>query len=185
MKISVALATYNGSRYLREQLDSLAQQTLLPSELVVSDDGSTDDTLQILREFAQSAPFPVRILEKQGNLGFADNFLFCASQCQEDLIAFCDQDDVWMPEKLKTAYERMMVDDSILSIHTLEIVDCNLNKNGLWTQGIVKDEIAEKMTYFPYRGGWGNSMLFKSNLVKEISFNIRPKTTGRRTPIIS
>lgn len=67
-RVSVALATYNGERFLREQLDSLAEQTLLPAELVVSDDGSTDRTVAIVREFAGRAPFPVKLLKRGDRL---------------------------------------------------------------------------------------------------------------------
>src|SRR5690349_15385572 len=102
MRISVAMATYNGAPFLPEQLQSLAAQTLPPFELVVCDDGSTDRTIQILREFATSAPFPVRIHENSERLGFGDNFLKAAALCQGDWIAFCDQDDIWLPHKLET-----------------------------------------------------------------------------------
>jgi glycosyltransferase involved in cell wall biosynthesis len=60
MNVSIALATYNGARWLRDQLESLACQTLLPCEVVVSDDQSTDRTLEVVEQFSASAPFPVR-----------------------------------------------------------------------------------------------------------------------------
>ena len=101
--ISVAMATYNGARFLREQLESLAEQTHLPAELAVGDDGSTDETLQILSEFQKHAPFPVHIYRNESNLGYARNFLATAQRCRGDWIAFCDQDDVWLPNKLADA----------------------------------------------------------------------------------
>lgn len=101
MKISIALATYNGAEHLEEQLLSLAVQTFLPHELVVTDDGSTDDTLEILHHFAASSPFPVRIYINPQRLGYADNFLRAASLCEGEWIAFCDQDDVWLSDKLQ------------------------------------------------------------------------------------
>ena len=100
-RVSVALATYNGEEFLVEQLQSIAQQTLLPSELVVSDDGSTDSTLQIVREFAESVRFPVKLLEAGDRLNYRLNFRRAAQHCSGDLIAFCDQDDVWVPNKLE------------------------------------------------------------------------------------
>ncbi|MGV0908801.1 glycosyltransferase [Martelella sp. FOR1707] len=106
--ISVALATYNGDRFLREQLESLVGQTLLPAELVVGDDGSTDGTVEILEDFRQRAPFPVRIYRNETNLGYARNFLTTAQRCNGDWIAFCDQDDVWLPNKLADATEVIM-----------------------------------------------------------------------------
>ena len=89
--VSIALATWNGARFLRDQLASYECQTILPTELVVSDDGSTDRTLEILAEFARSATFPVRSGER---LAFVDNFFRAANACTSQFIAFSDQDDV-------------------------------------------------------------------------------------------
>lgn len=98
--VSVAMATYNGERFLQEQLDSLARQTLLPCELVACDDGSTDGTLDILQRFAANAPFPVRIFRNPFRLGSGFNFLEALARCTGDLVAFCDQDDIWLEKKL-------------------------------------------------------------------------------------
>lgn len=103
--ISVAMATYNGERYLSEQLDSIARQTLLPDELVVCDDQSSDSTRAVVENFGQTAPFPVHFHENSQRLHFADNFLQAAARCQGDYVAFCDQDDVWLPEKLERVAE--------------------------------------------------------------------------------
>jgi glycosyltransferase involved in cell wall biosynthesis len=100
-RISVALCTYNGERFLAQQLASMAEQTRLPDELVVCDDRSTDRTVHMVREFAASAPYPVRIFENEQNLGFAANFERAIQLCDGDLIALCDQDDVWYPIRLE------------------------------------------------------------------------------------
>ena len=100
IRISVALCTYNGARYLYEQLVSFVQQQRQPDELVVCDDGSTDATLEILREFARSAPFAVHVHCNETNLGVTRNFERAIALCSGDVIATSDQDDVWLPEKL-------------------------------------------------------------------------------------
>ena len=105
MKISIAMATYNGERFLGEQLDSLAAQTRLPDELVVTDDGSSDGTTAILEDFALRAPFTVRIERNPANLGYARNFEKAARLCSGDIVFFCDQDDVWLPEKVARVTE--------------------------------------------------------------------------------
>lgn len=102
MKISIAMATYNGARYLREQLDSFVAQTLGPNELVVCDDGSSDDTLEILAEFRAAAPFDVQIHRNAEKLGYAQNFSKALSLCGGDLVFLSDQDDVWLAEKIAT-----------------------------------------------------------------------------------
>lgn len=100
MKISIAMATYNGAKFLSEQLNSFVEQIRLPDELVVTDDCSTDDTLKILESFAENAPFPVRIYRNESNLGYAKNFDKALSLCTGDLIFLSDQDDVWFKEKI-------------------------------------------------------------------------------------
>jgi glycosyltransferase involved in cell wall biosynthesis len=98
--LSVVLCTYNGERYLPAQLESLAGQTRLPDELIVQDDGSTDATARIVRDFARSARFDVRLFENPARLGVTGNFASALRRATGDLLTVCDQDDVWLPEKL-------------------------------------------------------------------------------------
>lgn len=98
--VSIALATYNGSRFLDQQLQTLASQERLPDELVVADDASIDDTVAKIEAFAATAPFPVRLYRNAKRLGYLANFMRAAALCRSDVIAFCDQDDIWEPRKL-------------------------------------------------------------------------------------
>lgn len=100
LRVSIAMATYNGERYLGEQLDSLALQTRLPDELIVSDDCSNDRTVAIIQEFESRSPFPVRVLRQEQNRGSSKNFDHAVASCTGDVIFLCDQDDVWMPDKV-------------------------------------------------------------------------------------
>lgn len=102
MKLSIAMATYNGQAFLAEQLQSFAGQTRLPDELVVCDDRSTDATLRILRDFARDAPFPVEIHVNPERVGPALNFDRALSMVSGDLVFLSDQDDVWYAAKLAT-----------------------------------------------------------------------------------
>ena len=115
------MATYNGEAFLQDQLDSLATQQLLPCELVVTDDGSSDQTMLVLREFAKIAPFEVRVYQNPSRLGFADNFLRCASLCRGRIIAFCDQDDKWYPEKLRICIKEFDDPGVLLCVHSATI----------------------------------------------------------------
>src|SRR3974390_417909 len=99
--ISVAMCTYNGAAYLTEQLQSIAAQTVVPDELVVCDDGSTDATVSLLDEFRRAASFPVRVFRNETRLGAAKNFERAVRLCAGDLIFLCDQDDAWNPSKIE------------------------------------------------------------------------------------
>jgi len=100
MKTSIALCTYNGEQYLKEQLESYAYQTQLPDELIVCDDGSTDSTIDIIREFADSASFSVKLYINEQNLGSTKNFEKAIRLCTGDIIFLSDQDDVWREDKI-------------------------------------------------------------------------------------
>lgn len=101
MRISVAMATRNGARFLEKQLASLAAQSRPPDELVVSDDASTDATATLVKDFIQGAPFPVRLVQNPAPLGVVGNFERAIEMTDGDVIALCDQDDEWFPDKLK------------------------------------------------------------------------------------
>lgn len=99
--ISIALCTYHGARYVLEQLESIAAQTLLPDEIVVCDDCSTDETAEIINTFGRRAPFPVHLYLNEHNLGSTKNFERAISLCAGEIILLSDQDDVWDPRKLE------------------------------------------------------------------------------------
>lgn len=102
--ISVVMCTYNGEqRHLAEQLDSIFAQTLLPMEIVVQDDCSTDGTVSLLNAYAAKAPEGVefRVFRNEVQQGINANFFSAMRRAKGDLIAVSDQDDVWMPDKLE------------------------------------------------------------------------------------
>ncbi|SKA84114.1 Glycosyl transferase family 2 [Thiothrix eikelboomii] len=99
MKLSVALCTYNGEKYLAEQLESIARQTLTVDEILVCDDQSTDHTLSIAQQFLHQG-LPLKIYQNPQRLGFSRNFAQAIQRCQGDIIFLCDQDDRWHPDKV-------------------------------------------------------------------------------------
>ena len=102
--ISVAMATYNGGKYLEEQLDSILSQTLRPSEIIICDDQSTDNTPEILENYRSKGLLSYYINEER--LGFIGNFKRAVSLCSpNNYIALSDQDDIWLPSKLSSAAE--------------------------------------------------------------------------------
>jgi glycosyltransferase involved in cell wall biosynthesis len=125
------MCTYNGARFLAEQLESIAQQTLPPDELVICDDGSTDGTQSIIEDFRTSAAFPVRFCQNAVTLGVQSNFDQAIRLCRGDLISLSDQDDVWHIDKLqKSASALEAAPNAGLLMADAEIVDENLNPLG-------------------------------------------------------
>jgi hypothetical protein len=138
MKVSIAMATYNGAAYLQEQLVSFVQQTRLPDELVVCDDGSADDTQQILLEFKKAAPFQVRINVNPSNLGFTKNFSNAMQRCTGDLVFLADQDDIWDANKVARILEVFKAFPwASLVVHDGRLVDSGLTWSGATNRGQV------------------------------------------------
>ena len=143
--ISVALCTYNGERFLSRQLTSIQQQTISPYELIVCDDCSTDSTIEIVRAFAASVAFPVRITRNEHNLGFVANFERAIRLCRGDLIALCDQDDIWYPIRLERSLEEFTADPEVGFVFSdADIIDDQDQPDGnatvdeLWLRGQTK-----------------------------------------------
>jgi glycosyltransferase involved in cell wall biosynthesis len=99
-KVSIALTTYNGARFLRQQLDSIYHQTYKPLEVIAVDDVSSDETLKILDEYHRTHGLVIVLNTER--LGFVINFAKVLSLCSGDFIALADQDDVWLPQKIET-----------------------------------------------------------------------------------
>jgi glycosyltransferase involved in cell wall biosynthesis len=108
LKISIAVCTYNGVAHLPEQLDNLLSQSRPPDEIVVHDDGSSDGTWELLERYAASHPELIRIHRHEDNQGFSKNFVGCIAATSGDVILPCDQDDIWLPEKL-AAFEEVFL----------------------------------------------------------------------------
>jgi glycosyltransferase involved in cell wall biosynthesis len=105
MKISIALAVYNGTNFLDQQLASFLKQTRLPDELVVVDDCSTDATVELLEDFAKTSPFPVKIFRNESNSGSTYSFERAINECSGDLIFLSDHDDIWTERKVEIMSE--------------------------------------------------------------------------------
>jgi len=132
--IDILLATYNGEKFLRELLDSILIQSFQDWCLLVHDDGSSDNTLSILHEYQDNHPDKITILEDGKHFGNASkNFAHLMGQTKADYIMLCDQDDVWMPDKIDATFSTMKWQETLhpeqpVLVHTdLTIVDEKLN----------------------------------------------------------
>jgi glycosyltransferase involved in cell wall biosynthesis len=131
MRTSIALATYQGARFLSQQLDSFLHQNRPPDELCVSDDASTDETLDMVRAFSSTAPFPVKLVVNSNRGGVNKNFENAASHCTGDVILFSDQDDVWLPSHIERLVLPMERDARIMAVASdSQFVDETLEFSG-------------------------------------------------------
>ncbi len=134
MKIEILLSTYNGERYLREMMDSLIGQDYSDFHITVRDDGSSDNTVDIIKEYQSLYQDKITYIKPECNLGYPDCFWYLLENCEEaDMYAFCDQDDVWNSRKLSSCYEKckdIYADKPLLYVHDYNLADGDLNVYG-------------------------------------------------------
>lgn len=125
--ITVCLATYNGARHIAEQLQSILAQLGTDDEVIVSDDGSTDPTLDIVRQMAGTSATPIRITLNPGEHGYTANFEHALSQARGEYVFLSDQDDVWLPGKVATMLHALHDEGYDLCVSNARITDAELN----------------------------------------------------------
>jgi Glycosyl transferase family 2 len=171
--LAVAMATYNGARWLPEQLASIAAQTRLPERLIVSDDGSADATPELVERFARTSPMPVTLLEGPRR-GLAENFWHAASQAHEDLIAWADQDDVWHPDKLLRCERALEAGGSDFVSHSAVVVDQRGRPLGGRYPHYRSNARREALTGDPRHVPSGFASLFRRHLLARVDWEARP-----------
>lgn len=123
----VALCTYNGEKYLKEQLESILSQTKQPDAIVICDDCSTDDTWNILNRFKLSSPIPVKLMPNATQQGVTRNFELAVQLLETDLIFLCDQDDVWFVDKISTIHAAFLISPKTEMVFTNAVL---VDENG-------------------------------------------------------
>ncbi|MEO7922702.1 MAG: glycosyltransferase family 2 protein [Chitinophagaceae bacterium] len=162
--VSVVLCTYNGAGFLREQIDSILQQSYQSLELIISDDGSTDGTSGILKPY-ESHP-QVRIFYQPVNLGLTANFGFAATQAKGKWLAFSDQDDVWVDNKIEKLVAAigehpLVYSDSLLIDETGKSLHKKLSDLKRMYSG------TDSRVYILYSCVWGHGMLITRELLEK------------------
>lgn len=160
--ISIVLCTFNGEKYVEQQLKSILNQTYTNFEIIISDDASSDNTMNILAKYQNQSK--IKIFQNKINLGYAGNFETALQHVNGKFIAFSDQDDIWLPHKLECLINN--IGDKLLAYSNSEYVDENsktLNKK--------LSDISLMYTGTNARGFilwnvvWGHSMLIKNELL--------------------
>lgn len=158
MKVSVAMTTYNGEKYIHEQLLSLKNQELLPDEVIICDDGSTDGTIEIIKRFIEENKLAQSwsLIINDKNKGYSKNFLDCAERTSGNIIFFSDQDDVWDYKKIK------LMKSVFESNPNVEVVSCTFS---------VINEYGEEINSLYNKARFGNGKLKKVKFTTQIKTN--------------
>lgn len=161
------MATYNGGTYLQEQLESIYSQTYRNIEVVVTDDGSNDETIKILESYSKSHGLIFYINEKK--LGFKKNFAKAMSYCSGSYVALADQDDIWLPHKLQTLIDNLECYDLVCSNMTLIDGDGRVIKRE-WLSEINLKTQADIFAYLMFGNfATGCTILMRKSLFDEFS----------------
>jgi glycosyltransferase involved in cell wall biosynthesis len=162
--VSIAMTTYNGERFLRKQLDSIYNQSYKNIEVVVCDDRSTDNTIQILEEYRNK--YGTHVYVNESNVGFLRNFEKALTLCQGKYIALADQDDIWLPNKIERLVNN--IGGFTLIFSDAQYIDEN---DSVFSPSIMKFIGAPNLTGKPFRiltfGSYitGCTILFKRELL--------------------
>ena len=174
------MCTYNGERYVIEQLTSIAKQDRLPDELIVVDDGSHDATVKLVRQFAESVPFSVKLYENQQNVGSTKSFERAVEACTGDIIVFADQDDVWREDRLSKTEAYFLENPSMDAVFSdAELIDENSVPQGrrIWEEVQFTPEAKSR-----WRQGEAYQMLYFSYVVTGATLAIRRSILPLITP---
>lgn len=164
--ISIALCTYNGEAYLREQLESIVNQSYSPLELIAVDDCSSDNTLSILKEYEANYPF-IKVFVNPENLGYIKNFEKALKLCNGEFIALSDQDDIWDLHKIDKQVNA--IGNHLMVYHDSEFVDQDgqlLNKKMSDIMNLYRGDQPESFLFFNCISG--HSVLMKKELRDEL-----------------
>ena len=165
LTVSVAMATFNGAKFIGQQLQSLARQQVFPVELIVTDDGSTDETLDIVSSFAKTAPFKVVIVRNSERLGFRGNFMKAIGLCTGDVIACCDQDDIWAASKIERVGAAFADASDLLVFHGAWLIDAENRRLGP-ANLLALPGRNSPLSFFPLLGVLGFTMAFRRELTE-------------------
>lgn len=163
--VSVVMGTYNGAKFIDEQIDSLLNQTFKPHEIIICDDQSTDATFKIVSQLASQSSVPILLHRNAHRLGFEDNFIKAANLATGELVAFCDQDDIWFPDKLHVVARHFDSKDVSLCVHTAITIDETGLELDKFSQGITADRVNDPLSYSPWFTYFGFSMTFRRALL--------------------
>lgn len=159
--ISVCIATYNGGKYIRQQIESILPQLDATDEIIISDDGSTDDTLLQIEALSSSL---VRVYKHTNRLGYTRNFERALTYAKGDVIFLCDQDDIWLPNKVEMCMKELTDSDLVVTNALIQLEDGKI---------LPKTFFDKRKSYMSLIGNYikfsylGCCMCFKKNVLQK------------------
>jgi glycosyltransferase involved in cell wall biosynthesis len=172
---TVVMATFNGSKYLSEQLCSLEDQVLRPCRLIVSDDGSSDGTREILTSFSKKANFDVVVVDGPRQ-GYAENFWSAAKLADTKYLAWADQDDVWCPQKILRCVQALEETSAFFVSHTASVVDDQLRPLGRFRPYYRRTRVLGPLQGDPFEVPSGFASIFRREILNEVDWGLRPRS---------
>lgn len=174
MKISVAMCTYNGEKYIKEQLESILNQSLSIDEIVICDDGSNDKTIPIIVQIQLENPTTISLYKNEITLGSTKNFEKAISICTGDYIFLCDQDDIWKTNKTEKIIQHFINNQSIEAVFTNGVLinekNEKINTHTLWDSVFfIENQLEKPINLFKLIGS-------KRNMVTGATLCIKKET---------
>lgn len=181
MKTSVAMCTYNGEKYIKEQLKSILNQTVAIDEIIICDDGSNDKTTDIIGQIQLENPNKISLYKNPVNIGSNKNFEKAISICSGDYIFLSDQDDIWKKNKVEKIIQYFLENESLEGVFSnAELInDTNekFTENSLWTSvHFMEDKLTKPINLY-------NHILFRSNMVTGATLCIKKEIKNLILPI--
>lgn len=182
--VAVIMASYNGEKYLAEQIESILASSFSDFELFIYDDGSKDNTVNIVRAYEKQYPGKIHLHQNEVNLGVTLNFLEAVARTDREYIMLCDQDDVWKPDKIAKSIKRMKSMESIygkelcLAVFTdAEVVDGELKpiSNSFFTFNRLDPRKTDLAHILMENKLIGCTVMINGNIRRLLSSNSLPK----------
>lgn len=190
-KVSIAVTTYNGSPFIAEQLKSILYQSRQPDEVIICDDRSSDDTVEKVNQFILEHSLSDTWVchRNKENLGYVENFLSCAQKCTGDIILFCDQDDVWVRDKIETIEKVYLKHNPSAVVSTYSMINSEGKKHttlySLYKNlpSLIPCRKVNPSTYLRLLCSSGKALSFRREMLNEISQKVHAYNLTYDTPI--
>ncbi len=187
LRCSVVLSTYNGEQYILEQLESIRRQSRIPDEVIIGDDCSTDRTVKIVKNYIEKNSLDWKIVASKENRGYYRNFMWLSYQAKDDVIFFCDQDDIWKSDKIEVMMNYFEKREDLLAVScNIQCIDQNGNTIKNHDYFNVKKDTQIKLKNILYTSNiLGCTLGFRKELLEIVNRKVLKAMEGSHDTLIS